>query len=77
MVVKQARPLCVQARKLTANRIIDEEALMGLQSGKTATSKEDFPAFLQVLQPKKTKEQVWAGLRCLHNIFKPTFCILT
>ena len=52
-----------QARKLTANRIIDEEALMGLQSGKTAASKDDFPAFLQVLQPKKTKEQVWAGLR--------------
>ena len=56
--------LHLQARKLTANRIIDEEALMNLQSGKAAASKDDdFPAFLQVLQPKKTKEEVWAGLR--------------
>ena len=49
----------VEARKLRAQTIIDEEALM---SDADRANPKYFPQYLQVLQATETKEEVWAGL---------------
>ena len=49
----------VEARKLRAQTIIDEEALM---SEAARSNPAYFPRFLQVLRATEDKEEVWAGL---------------
>ena len=49
----------VEARKLRAQTIIDEEALM---SDADRQNPAYFPKFLQVLRATEGKEEVWAGL---------------
>ena len=49
----------VEARKLRAQTIIDEEALM---SDVDRGNAEYFPKYLQVLRATEGKEEVWAGL---------------
>eukprot|EP01046_Picozoa_sp_COSAG06_P008754 COSAG06_NODE_447_length_15632_cov_47.212193_5_plen_1473_part_00 len=49
----------VEARKLRAQTIIDEEALMSDADRQNPTY---FPKFLQVLRATEGKEEVWAGL---------------
>ena len=49
----------VEARKLRAQTIIDEEALM---SDADRANPEYFPRYLQVLRATEQKEEVWAGL---------------
>ena len=49
----------VEARKMRAQTIIDEEALM---SDADRANPEYFPQYLQVLRATESKEEVWAGL---------------
>jgi SMC interacting uncharacterized protein involved in chromosome segregation len=49
----------VEARKLRAQTIIDEESLM---SDADRANPDYFPKYLQVLQATEGKEEVWAGL---------------
>jgi hypothetical protein len=49
----------VEARKLRAQTIIDEEALM---NDKDRSNPDYFPRYLQVLRATEGKEEVWAGL---------------
>jgi hypothetical protein len=49
----------VEARKLRAQTIIDEESLM---SDADRANPGYFPKYLQVLQATEGKEEVWAGL---------------
>jgi hypothetical protein len=54
----------VEARKLRAQTIIDEEALM---NDADRANPEYFPKYLQVLRATEDKEEVWAGLVREHS----------